>query len=267
MIHKLKCVYHPPLLPENGGIGMNIRNIIALTIIIFIGLSVGCRHSVEKAVAPASQTAADVAAAYGIDGFSKIDTIRFAFNVKVDDRQIQRKWSWRPEDDSVLFAGNLPDGSIAEYAYMRQDLGQSGTGISEKVDRWFINDQYWLLFPLHLLWDSGLQLTLDNEQPLPIPPGTARRLTATYPKGIGYTPGDSYELYLDENNMIQQWVYRRGAAAAPGRKATWENHVKAGPLVMSLEHNNEDGRIKIWFSDVAVRLKGEDKWITPEPLK
>ena len=245
---------------------MKIRIIIALAIIISIVSLVGCSHSTKTAVDPATKTAADVAAAYGVDGFSKIDTIRFAFNVKVDDRQIQRKWSWQPEEDSVLFTGKLPDGSIAEYSYLRQDLGQSETGISERVDRWFVNDQYWLLFPLHLIWDSGLQLTLDNEQPLPIPPGSARRLTVTYPEGIGYTPGDTYELYLDENNMIQQWVYRRGGAA-PGRNATWENNAKVGPLVISLEHNNEDGRIKIWFSDVAVRLKGEDKWITPKPLK
>ena len=246
---------------------MKTSTSITLLTVLCVALIAGCRHSTETATETAAKTAAVVAKAYGIGGFSDIDTIRFTFNIKIGDRQIQRKWSWRPEIDSVLFEGKLPSGNYATYAYLRRNLKQNGAGISERVDRWFINDQYWLLFPLHLAWDRDLQITLAEGQPLPIQPGSASRLTVTYPKGVGYTPGDTYELYLDENNRIRQWVYRMGGAPEPARAATWENHVKAGPLVLSLEHNSADGNIRLWFSDVAVKLKGDESWITPEPLK
>jgi hypothetical protein len=223
-------------------------------------------HSKATTATSAEKKAAEVASAYGVNGFSKIDTIRFTFNVQIGDRNIQRKWSWTPENDSVMYEGNLPTGNFAVYAYLREDLGRTAAGISEKVDRWFINDQYWLLFPLHMTWDSGLTLTLDENQPLPIPPGNASRLTVSYPAGIGYTPGDVYELFLDERNRIVQWVYRRGGSTEPTSIATWENHAKAGPLIISLEHNSRDGAIRLWFSDVAVRLKGEDRWLSANPL-
>lgn len=245
---------------------MKLRTITVIIMTAVIAFSAGCRHSTETATEPAAKTAAVVAKAYGIGGFSDIDTIRFTFNVKIGDRQIQRKWSWRPEIDSVLFEGKLPSGNYAAYAYSRRNLNQNGSGISEKVDRWFINDQYWLLFPLHLVWDRDLQLTVDDDQPLPIEPGSASRLTVTYPQGVGYTPGDAYELYLDGDNRIQQWVYRKGGAPEPARAATWENHVQAGPLVLSLEHKSADGNFRLWFSDVTVKLKGEETWQTPKAL-
>jgi hypothetical protein len=246
-----------------------MQNTIRILLVgtVCLALMTGCTHSPGTTTSPARQKATQVSEAYGIDGFSDIETIRFTFNVQIGDRNIVRKWSWEPGKDAVIFEGNLPTGHYGKYAYLRADLDPALTGISEKIDRWCINDRYWLLFPLQLAWDKDLTLSLEQDRPLPIPPGNADRLTVTYPPGVGYTPGDAYELYLDERNRIVQWIYRRGGAKEPTRVTTWEKHVNAGPLVLSLEHQSRDGSFRLWFDEVRIRVKGNEKWMTPEPLK
>jgi hypothetical protein len=42
----------------------------------------------------------------------------------------------------------------------------------KKVDSGFINDYYWVLFPLHAYWDTSATVTDQGMQKLPL--GTAR---------------------------------------------------------------------------------------------
>jgi hypothetical protein len=42
---------------------------------------------------------------------------------------------------------------------------------------------------------------------------------------------------------------------------TWEDHRKAGPLTLSLDHKSADGKFRVWFTDVAVRVAGKPDWI------
>ena len=45
--------------------------------------------------------------------------------------------------------------------------------------------------------------------------------------------------------------------------ATWAGYKKAGPLLISTEHRGTaDGKpLHLWFSNVAVKLAGSDKWM------
>jgi len=245
------------------------RTKLILTVFIPICclLAVGCAQFRGSAHADARNLASKIAKAYGIEHFDKIEAIRFTFHVAKQGTEVSRQWQWEPKTDTVVYVGQAPDGSYVERTYVRSELKEGQLDIKYKIDQWFINDQYWLLFPLHLVWDKDIELADDGIQPLPIPPGEARRLVVKYPSGVGYTPGDIYELYYGQDDLIKQWIYRKGGSQQPTLVATWEKYAKAGPLVFALDHKGADGKFRQWFSDVAVRTVSGDNWQTPTELK
>jgi len=208
-----------------------------------------------------------LAEAYGIRKFDNVEELRYTLNVKLPDRTVSRSWSWEPKKDRVTFKGTAEQGGTV--AYDRSALAQQPTEQVKKVDAAFVNDNYWLIFPLRLFWDKSAAVTAYQAPvKLPIGTGQAQRLVVKYPDSEGYTPGDVYELFIDKSGRIVQWIYRKGADLRPTnltwdnyKVTTWEDYKKAGPLTLSLTHNTADGRIRIWFTDVAVRLAGKSDWI------
>lgn len=217
-----------------------------------------CAPTVAVRKAPVNPEAMKIANAYGIGNFKKISAIRYTFNVNIRDTHIRRKWIWEPETDRVWYQEHGPDGKTVERDYLRSDAKHPD--FDKKTDERFINDQYRLLFPFHLVWDD-VKIVSGEDYPLPILSGHGKRLTVTYPPGSGHTSGDVYEIYYGPDYLIQQWVYRKGGAEKPTRITTWEEHAKAGPILVSLIHKNRDGSFRLWFSDVAVRLKGSTVWL------
>jgi len=233
-----------------------------------IGLIItGCRASLKTESSPPADTAEHIARAYGIDQFEKIDAVRYTFNVQVKSRQIRRAWVWEPDSDRITYSVQKKGDEKVSRTYLRSRIKAGAPEDLVEIDRRFINDQYWLLYPFHLKWDSDIRLTFETQQPLPIPPGKADRLVIHYPPVIGYTPGDACELYVDQDYRIKQWVYRKAGAPTPTRAATWENHARVGPLVLSLDRHGPGDTFRVWFTDVAVKLKNSDEWIKPVPFE
>jgi len=203
----------------------------------------------------AHELAERVAAAYGLEAFSHVEAIRYTFNVTLPNKTISRNWVWSVKENSVTA---MQQGTL--HAYKRN--APDAVAANKDLDGQFVNDQYWLLFPFHLIWDKEATLTLaDGEQPLPIGPGTARKLTVSYPAEGGYTPGDAYDLYVDSQNHLVQWVYRKGNSPTPTRITTWAQPTTVGPLQLCLDHRTPDSPFHLWFSDVGVRLTGTSVWI------
>jgi hypothetical protein len=101
-------------------------------------------------------------------------------------------------------------------------------------------------------------------QKLPVGNGSAKVVAVKYPSEGGYTPGDTWKLYVDKGNRVDQLVYHRGGATKPRLViATWAGYKKAGPLLISTEHRGTaDGKpLHIFLSDVAVKLAGSDSWM------
>jgi len=193
--------------------------------------------------------------AYGGPQFEQVDWIRFTFNVEVRGRKVSRGWLWNPSDKWVR---SYMNGDT--LTYLREYIDE----VAKEVDAKFINDSHWLVFPMHLVWDE-VTLTDDGRQTLPIAGGEASRLTVRYPDEGGYTPGDMYRLYYDENFNLIEWTYHRGGDEAIGRAATWELTEKVGPIRMSLYHAGAEGtNFRLWFTDVALKLKGSDRIYYPE---
>jgi hypothetical protein len=202
----------------------------------------------------------EVAAAYGVDGFKKIVRLAFTFNVERDGKMVMsRRWVWEPKTDQVTYMGPGEKGNRVTLNYNRHNDPK----MDPNIEQAFINDSYWLLFPLHLAWDTGMTVTNDGVRPLPIPPGQGQRLTVTYAKDVGFTPGDVYELYLGANSRVVQWVYRHSGTGEP-RIMNWTENRQLGPIVVALEHLGPEGRIHLWFSDVSATVGSQE--VVPQPL-
>ena len=202
-----------------------------------------------------------VAEAYGIQFFDQIEQIRYTFNVQKGDKRVSRLWIWQPKTDQVTFKS----GPNAEpIVYQRKEITSATQDKLKKIDGWFINDNYWLLFPIRSAWDTQAKMEDIGPNELPIGNGSARCVVVTYPSEGGYTPGDAYDLFLDERYRITQWIYRRGGANEPTRVATWDDHRRVGPLVLSLNHLGNDKNFRVWFTDVAVKTADKGTWSYPQ---
>ncbi|MDN3668389.1 hypothetical protein QWY93_03490 [Echinicola jeungdonensis] len=186
----------------------------------------------------------EVAKAYGYENFKNIKSIHYTWNVQIDSaRQIARTWTWNIPERVVHYTG--------QDTSMQYSLTEVNEGL-EKMDHSFINDKYWLMFPFQLAWDRGYEYEVEKKSNAPISGQPCTRLTIIYPQDKGYTPGDAYDLFIDDNNMIMEWVYRKGNGSK-GRAYTWEGVKQYGGIKLATEHKNEAGEMKIWFSDIQVK--------------
>ena len=229
-----------------------------VVVLLIVGLIAGC--STQQPAAP-TDIRQQIAGAYGAESFGKIEVIEYTFNVQLGDKQISRSWIWWPQVEQVTLKGGSNQGALT---YNRLELGENPPQDLKQIDAWFINDNYWLLFPLHQAWDNQANVEDTGHQKLPMGEGTAKCVVVTYPATGGYTPGDVYELFVDENYRLTQWVYRRGGSEKPTRIASWEDHRGLGPLTVSLDHHGDDGKFRVWFTDVAVKLHGSFDWLSPQ---
>jgi hypothetical protein len=206
---------------------------------LFIGFLVACQ---PKETTP-DTLPMKVAMAYGFDKFDEVKSIAYTWNVQVDSaRVLSRDWKWNINDRTVYYSG--PDTSYTYSLDMPSDSLPT-------ADKGFINDKYWMMMPFQLAWDSGYTYESEENVASPIAGKNSTKLTIVYSGEDGYTPGDAYDLYLDENNMILEWVFRRGNGP-DGRPTTWENVQQFGPIKLATDHANAAGQKFIWFTNISV---------------
>jgi hypothetical protein len=209
-----------------------------------------------------------VAKTYGLDSFGQIDAIRYTWNAQFPGVNLSRSWVWEPKTGKVSYEGKDKDGKPVKVSYMRSELGSQSDAVKNEVDPGFINDNYWLLFPFHAYWDTSATVTDQGMHKLPLGNGSAELVAVKYPAEVGgYTPGDTWDLYVGKDNRVEQFVYHRGGPKKPSLViATWAGYEKAGPLLISTEHRGTaDGKpLHIFLSDVSVKLTGSDNWMKAE---
>ena len=183
-----------------------------------------------------------IARAYGIDNFNKLERLQYTFNVSRHvTLLVARTWLWNKETGDITLINNQ-DTVTYRQTNITDDL--------KNVDHRFINDKYWLLFPFQLIWDSNMTYTNMGTQKAPISGKQLTKLTVQYGDDGGYTPGDAYDLYLDEKWIIQEWEFRKTNKEAPGSAITWEGYAEFSGIKVATEHNNKDSGLRIYFTDV-----------------
>jgi len=89
-------------------------------------------------------------------------------------------------------------------------------------------DNYTLLFPLKAYWDTSPTVIDAGTYNLPVGSGSAELMAVKYPaEGGGYTPGETWELYVAKDGRVEYFVYHRGGAKKPALLlATWGGQKK-----------------------------------------
>ena len=121
--------------------------------------------------------AEQIAKAYGLDSFDQIDAIRYTFTVP--GANLSRSWEWEPKTDKVSYEGKDKDGKPIKVSYLRSELNTQPDAVKNEVDPAFINDNYWLLLPLHAYWDRSATVTDQGVQQLPLGNGSAELVAVT----------------------------------------------------------------------------------------
>jgi hypothetical protein len=230
--------------------------------LLFFGVLVLAATSCSQQQRP--PVAEQIAKTYGVDSFGQIDAIRYTFNAEFPGVNLSRSWDWQPKTGQVSYEGKDKDGKPVKATYVRSQLNSQPANVKDDVDPGFVNDQYWLLFALHVYWDTSADVQDKGMQALPLGSGSAKLISVKYPSGGGYTPGDTWDLFVGKDNRVEQMAYHRGGPKKPSLViATWEGYKKAGPLLISTDHRGTaDGQpLRIYFSNVSVKLKGSDAWV------
>ena len=212
-------------------------------------------------------TAEQLAKTYGLDSFGQVEAIRYTWNAQFPGVNLSRAWIWEPKTGRVSYEGKDKDGKPVKATYIRSQLDSQPANVKNEVDPAFVNDNYWLLFPLHAYWDKSATVTNQGMKQLPIGNGSAELVAVKYPSDGGYTPGDTWDLYVGKDNRVEQFIYHRGGPKKPSTVTmTWEAYKKAGPLLISTDHNGTaDGNtVRIFITDVAVKMAGSQNWINAE---
>lgn len=207
-----------------------------------------------------------IAKTYGLESYGQVEAIRYTWSGEIPGVfKLSRTWTWEPKTNRVTYEGKDKEGKAVKVSYIRTDLSKQPDAVKNEVDPGFINDNYWVLFPFHAQWDTSATVTDQGMQKLPTGTGSAKLVSVKYPaEAGGYTPGDTWDLYIGKDNRVQQMVYHRGGPKPPQLvTVSWAGYKKAGPLLFSTEHHgNADGKpFNLVISNVAVKLSGSDKWI------
>jgi hypothetical protein len=207
-----------------------------------------------------------IAKTYGLDSYGQVEAIRYTWNGEIPGVfKLAHAWEWEPKTGKISYEGKDKDGKPVKVSYLQSELNSQPDAVKNEVEPAFVNDNYWLLFPLHAYWDTSATVTDKGQQKLPIGAGSATLVSVKYPaEAGGYTPGDTWDLYVGKDNRVQAMVYRRGGPKKPSVvTATWTGYKKAGPLLMSTEHRGTaDGKpLHIFISNLAVKVTGSDKWV------
>jgi len=209
-----------------------------------------------------------IAQAYGFGSFSQVQAIRYTFSLDGGPKlKLHRSWIWEPKKDQITFEGKDKSGKDVKVTYVRSKLATQDAFVKEVVDPGFFNDQYWLLLPFHMIWDTGPTIEDAGMQKLPLGKGKARKVLMKYPSSGGYLPGDTWAMFVGSDLRIQQIEFHHGGNAKPSVVvADWKSYKRAGPLLFSLDHHGKaDGKpFRLTFTNVAVKLEGSETWVEPK---
>ena len=190
-------------------------------------------------------TAEKIANANGYESWKDVSEITFTFNVDRGDNHFDRSWSWKPKTGDV--SSMASKGTAVNYNRSQID------SLTKETDAAFINDKYWLLAPFQLVWDEGTTFSEKENTVAPISKDTLNQVTIVYGNEGGYTPGDAYDFFYDENYKIKEWNYRKGNAEKPSMSTTWEDYENFNGIEIAKIHKDSTGGFKLYFTNISVK--------------
>ena len=227
---------------------------ILSTIIVLI-LCTACKEVVPETNQPqenitpetqATLTEAEVISIKnGIKAWDKVEEIGFTFNVDRNGNNVaKRSWLWKPKTQDVVMIMNGDS-----IVYNRKDIDSTAMA----ADRGFINDKFWLLAPYQLVWDEGTSITVQDTATAPISKKLSKKLTILYGDAGGYTPGDAYDFYYEEDFIIDEWVFRKANTKTASMTTTFEGYQNHSGLNIATSHKGLANDLHLYFTNITVK--------------
>ncbi len=185
-----------------------------------------------------------IAEASGFHNWDNVNEIKFTFNVDRTDRHFDRTWTWEPKTGKVIM-----ESAKDTVVFNHKSVDSTSFG----ADTAFVNDKYWLLAPFNLIWDDTAEITTSEKVLAPMSKDSLRMLTIAYPAEGGYTPGDAYDYYYDDNYDIKEWVFRHKNGEEPSMITSWEGALDVNGIRIYTTHNNMNRDVKIYFTNVSIK--------------
>jgi uncharacterized lipoprotein YehR (DUF1307 family) len=188
-----------------------------------------------------------IANVHGFENWKNVSEVKFTFKVDRDTIKGRgRSWIWKPKQDSIIMVAGE-----TTVNYVRSKMDSTHTS----ADRAFINDKFWLLIPFQLVWDTSATISEAKKAESPINKASLNMITVTYPNEGGYTPGDAYDIYFDENYLIKEWTFRKGNSAQPSLSNTFENYQDFNGIKIAIDHKKANGNWNLNFADISITLE------------
>jgi len=222
---------------------------IKITLLLAFLLVISCKEKNEDSKTEKQEVKTEknilekIADAHGYENWKNVEEIQYTFNVDRDSSHYERSWKWFPQEDKV----NMMGGKDSVY-YSRAKMDS----IAMKADQGFINDKYWLLYPFQLVWDKGFEHQVNKGIKAPISEKNMTEVVINYNDADGYTPGDTYNVYVDEEFMIREWSYTPAGQTEPKMFTTWEDYKELNGLKIAQTHTNKEGNFKLYFTNIKV---------------
>lgn len=183
-----------------------------------------------------------IANAHGFENWLEINELKYSFNVDRGGDVFTRSWTWQPKAEKVSMT--TADTTLT-YNLNKVD------STLQRTDQAFINDKYWLLFPFQLAWDDNFDTEIKSKIEAPISEKKLTEVSINYKNEAGYTPGDTYKIYVDENHIIREWSYIPNGKQEPAMSTSWEDYETFKGLKIAKTHQNKDKTFKLYFTDIS----------------
>ena len=110
-----------------------------------------------------------------------------------------------------------------------------------------------MLVPFQLVWDEGTSISEPVKDLAPISKKELSKITITYSNDVGYTPGDAYDIYVDEDYIIREWVFRKGNTEEPSMTTTFENYEDYNGIKIAKDHKMAESNFNLYFSNIKIK--------------
>ncbi len=188
-------------------------------------------------------TVEKIANAHGFAEWDQVNKLKFTFNVDAGGNHSERSWIWMPKTNDVTM---ITANDTLNYNRAAVD------SISLNADKAFINDKFWLLAPFQLVWDKGTKIKEPVKSIAPVSNKELNKMTLTYIGDGGYTPGDAYDFYYNDDFKVEEWVYRKGNSTEPSMTTTFENYEDFKGIKIAKDHKNLNGDWNLYFTDIEI---------------
>lgn len=214
-----------------------------LTSLIYFSCKQEQKTNIQEPILSESEK---IAYAHGFEHWGNVTNLEFTFNVDRDSSHSERSWVWNPKtNDVTLFMQN------DTISYNRSKIDSTNLN----ADRRFINDKFWLFIPFQLVWDEGTTISDPVKIEAPISKKILNKITVLYSNEGGYTPGDAYDIYYNDEYLIEEWIFRHANAAEPSISCTFENYSDFNGIKLALDHKKSGEVWNLNFTNVKVTLQ------------